>query len=171
MHASWLGNVHPDFFSAAVELEQTIAGHYDASEHVLNEQSHVSASGDWVGTDAHSLPWQTTMCVNIYSYTPGTFIPNNRRRRGRVYLPPMGTDALANDFSGEMVAGLTTTILGYVKAYFQGYSTTSAGWTLGVLSRVASHLYTATDLTTDDKFDTQRRRVKSEPATRAVLSY
>jgi hypothetical protein len=163
--------VHVDFFSSAVELQQTIAGRYDTAEHVLNEQSHVSSLGDWVGADTHSLPWQTTMCVNIYSYTPGTFIPHNRRRRGRIYLPPMGVNALAADFSGEMVAGLTTTMLGYVKNYFQGYSSTAAGWTLGVLSRVASHLYTATDLTTDDKFDTQRRRVKSEPATRAVVSY
>jgi hypothetical protein len=111
------------------------------------------------------------MCINIYTYTPGTFIPHNRRRRGRFFLPPFGVSALRAGESGEMVTTLPALMLGYMKAWLQGFSATSNNWTLGVRSQAANAFYEATDLTTDDRFDTQRRRVNKEPAVREVLSY
>lgn len=169
--SAWIGGMDNAFFSGAVGLENTIAGRYGADGKLINEQAHPSTEGDWIGGDENSMPWQTSMCVNIYSYTPGTFIPNNRRRRGRVFLPPFGTSCLRIGNSGEMVDTLPAHMLSEMKDWWTAFSATANNWVLGVNSQAAVAFYPATDITTDDRLDTQRRRTNKEPRVRSVLTY
>jgi hypothetical protein len=61
------------------------------------------------GTGGTSLPYEVARCISLYSYDPGTFVPDGRRRRNRFFLPPesvssMGENGLYDNDSTNLVA-------------------------------------------------------------------
>lgn len=171
----WVSGVDKADFSSAAELKTVIAAEYNADGTTRQEQRVVTDSGDWVGSQIRSLPWECSLCVSLYSYTPGTFIPHARRRRGRYYLPPLGAGVLANNSSGQLSDDEAMTLLSDQKDWLLAVTGSSLGsgiaWSPGVMSSVDSHLYALTDMAIDGKIDSQRRRERQQPATRQSLAF
>lgn len=150
-------------FGNELEFKRALCSRYSSSGHILQELASVTAPGDWVGSDDRSLPWSNAICVNLYTYTPQTFIALNRSRRGRIFLPPPGMDVLRSDATGEMDPAIPPVLLSEIRQLF--IAVQAAHVTVGVLSTTHNFWNHVTDLTTDTKLDTMRRRAKSEPAT------
>jgi hypothetical protein len=171
----WVADVDKSSYSSAVELKTVIATQYNASGHTLNEQRAVTTSGDWVGAQTRSLPWECSMVVSLYSYTPGTFIPNARRRRGRCYLPPIGAGILANNSSGQLADADALAFGQEFHDWLHAVSDEDLGsglhWDPVVMSQMDAHGYLLTDIVVDGKIDSQRRREKQQPSVRQTISY
>jgi hypothetical protein len=161
----WHTSMPQDHFCADLSLSHVKAVHYDSAGHTLNEKQ-ATPSSSWAGTGGAALPWQIAQVIGLYSYTPGTFISNARQRRGRVYLPGLssalmaasggtGGSGLLDVTKAEAMRDGVNDLLNAIYAHFVGGSNV---WTPCVFSRVGSHLWPITDLTTDVKADTQRRR-------------
>lgn len=159
----WKTQVSPSHFGEEVELKRALCARYSSAGHILQELASITAPGDWVGSDDTSMPWSTAICVNLYTYTPGTFIAQNRSRRGRIFLPPPGRDVLQDNASGEMDNAIPPVILSEIRQLFLAVQ--AAHVTVGVLSTTHNFWNHVTDVTTDTKLDTMRRRAKNEPAT------
>ncbi len=130
----------------------------------------------WQGdATAHSLPWSSSLVISLYTYTPGSFIAHAGRRRGRVYPPPPNVTVLETTNQGTIHADTALAILNDFKGWlndFQGVTLTPDEnvWVLGVLSKVGNQWNHVTDLAIDTKIDTQRRREKSQQATRQSVA-
>jgi len=166
-YTSWADEMPAGFFVDGMTLANVTATHPDGALHLLNEQRYVPGTL-WTGeSPSNALPFQDTCVMSLYTYTPGTFIPNARRRRGRCYMPPMGSNVIsASDPRGVMTQ---TALDGFIEGFgnmltaINGYeynSPETSTFQPGVLSREAQHLYRLTDLRVDNIVDTQRRRTK-----------
>lgn len=173
---AWAAHGTPDYFHSNVRLLNVKSARMDLAGKTQNEGQ--STGGDaWVGTaSSTSLPWQVSMAVSLYSYTPGTFISNARRRRGRFYLPPPSAIALAGDGSGLLAAATVTDVLGSMHDFLEAVAAVqdSGGDALGLLpvvySREAGQDYAVTDLAMDTRADSQRRRANRQVGTRSVVA-
>ena len=161
-------------YSNLVVFNQAIATRYQLSNlAILNEQAAAPGTA-WSGSDSGaSLPWQLSCCIGLYSYTPGTFIAHNRRRRGRIYLPPFAASQLDSTGPGNIKNAEATGAMEDVRQLTAAVATYEPsdpghGCLPVVYSRAAAEVYNVTDLATDIVLDTQRRRIKSE--NRARLS-
>ncbi len=168
--AAWTSNVAVSHFSAGAILSTAIATRQNTTGHAVQEAREVPSGTPWQGTADLSLPWEVSMCINLYTYMRGTFVPHNRRRRGRIYLPPLGASTIGNEFSGKMGATQVTDILSDVHDYLSDLATTDLGasghrWEPQVLSKVGNSVAGVVQLSTDDRFDSQRRREKQQPVT------
>jgi hypothetical protein len=166
----------PSGFSGALALADTKASRIGTDGKVLAEKVHVAAGGDWDGGSSGSLPWSSACVVSLYTYTPGAFVAHGGRRRGRVYLGPLGPDALASDTSGEISSNFASGLATHFHTYLTTIQSASLGGSFGparpgVLSRMNGTWSVLTDLVVDEKLDTQRRRSKSQTATRHTVSY
>jgi hypothetical protein len=171
----WVADIPKSDFSQAAELKTVSAIHYDATGHTANEQRAVTTTGDWIGSQIRGLPWETSLVISLYTYTPGTFIANARRRRGRCYLPPLGASVLANNGSGFLPDADALNILTAFEAFLtdvRGVALAGGvNWAPGVFSREDGAIRVLTDLGVDGKIDSQRRRQKSEIPVRQYLPY
>lgn len=172
--ANWSSNVTAGNYSSHLRFGTCIATHYGLDGKTAYEQSVVHTP-TWVGSGGNSLPWQCAQVVGLYSYTPGTFIANARRRRGRVYLPGLSTSVLNSDGSGLMTDAAATAQMTDFNALLKSLHHTpivgSFAFIPAVYSRVANHLYPITDVTTDVKVDTQRRRTHQFSVNRITAQY
>ena len=167
---AWTSEMPPAYWATNVSLGSVKATHFNPAGHTTNEQVAVPST-PWVGIDASAaLPWETSVACSLYTYTPGTFIPNGKRRRGRFYLPPMAASILDHSNTGFFDNATINTLLthchdfvGKVALDFPGVAHTQ---TPSVFSRVDSHLYMVTDIVIDAKIDSQRRRQNREVAGR-----
>jgi hypothetical protein len=170
--AAWIAEVNDSFFPNSLSLKGVVASRCDDVGHVVDEQVHVSGPTDYVGTGENSLPWQLANAVGLYSYQPGTFIANQRRKRGRIFLPPQAASELNDPDTGEMAPALATAIAEAINNYivavqsatYSGPPTVVPGpvvLSLGPYTTAGSPaVYPVTWVRTDSVWDTQRRRRK-----------
>jgi len=130
-------------------------------------------SHPWQGSAvAPALPWETSLCVSLYTYQPGTFIVNGRRHRGRFYLPPMAAAALDTSNSGYLKNSSVAPMLAGMKVFINAVGLGADDTYIaraGVFSRMDSVVRQATYVVLDAKFDSQRRRQNRETAGRVNL--
>lgn len=157
---AWQLGADAAWFTNAVRLGRVDATHVDADGSVLHQQSFVAPDPWRGGGDDPSLPWETALVISLYSYTPGTFIPNGRRRRGRNYLPPFASNLLDTLNSGFIATDIQTDIADGMKIFYDsiGIVVPDRLASPQVMSRVDVHGYVLTDITVDIEIDSQRRR-------------
>jgi hypothetical protein len=172
----WSALIDPTHYSHGAKLKQSRAIRVDAAGHTANEQ--VAAPGTaWTGdATAHSLPWADSLVISLYTYTPGSFIAHAGRRRGRIYLPPPNVSILETTNQGTVHVDTSLAILNDFKGWLHDVQLvidpeTLPVWVPGVLSKVGGNWNHVTDLAIDTKIDHQRRRERSQPATRSSVSY
>lgn len=168
----WIAEVNHSFFPNSVSLKAAVASRCDDIGHVVDEKVVATSSGDYTGTGGNSLPWQIANAVGLYSYEPGTFVSNQRRKRGRIYLPPQASSELSDPDTGEMVPAVATAIMEAINnwivsvesAAYSGPPTVVPGLvvlSLGPYTTAGSPaVYPVTWVRTDSVWDTQRRRRK-----------
>lgn len=171
---AWQDNVNQNHFSSAVEFSTVTARNFLANGHTNHEQVFV-ADGSWVGNaDGASMPWETSLCVSLYTYPRGSFIPNARRRRGRFYLPPMSANQLDSTNTGFFHDSGVAPLLAEMDAFLTAAREDMVGVQVGdlvVYSRVAGESNPVTQLSLDAKFDSQRRRQNREPVGYITLDF
>lgn len=160
----WQSNVHGELYSTAVHLRDATAIHPAPDGSALNKQ--IAAGATWVGSgNAQSLPWETSLVVSLYTYTPGTFVSHGRRRRGRNYLPPMDSGVLAGANSGFVSTATRDEALADHKSFLMAVRQSGSDdtqYALSVYSRVDGLLHLVTDLACDVRMDSQRRRERKQ---------
>nr|CRY97249.1 hypothetical protein [uncultured prokaryote] len=169
------------FWSTAVRADYVRVDNLDADtgKVIHSGQAPFSGTGNtWQGSGADSLPWETTICVSLYGYTPGQFTTNKPRKRGRMYLPPPST-LVPSGPSGQMNQSNVSELVDELVAFFndvQGMHaddlpTNGDYFDLRVVSRgtpLKPLDPTSTPITLvrcDSRVDSQRRREHSQPAT------
>lgn len=172
-YKAWDDNAGSGDYTNAVVLASTKSYRYNDAGYVIGIGSF-SPDDKWIGTaSGASLPWETSLVLSLYSYERGTFVQNPRRKRGRIYLPPMAASRLDTSNSGYYQDSQVDTLLGQLGAFVEDAEKDALGVALAppvVFSRVGQALYQITDLYLDAKFDSQRRRERSETAGKAHLS-
>jgi hypothetical protein len=130
----------------------------------------------WKGTSDHSLPFQCSLVVSLYGYTPGGFAQDAPSKRGRFYLPPFSDDAL--DVDGRMDGTTQGNVSVWATAFLNDFQGSHIGdvfpgqdsdfLDLRVLSLVSGKeprpvgvMTPVTDVRIGRVIDTQRRRRKS----------
>lgn len=172
--AQWGDSYDDANFASDLRFGTVKAVHYNTNGTTANEQVAVHTP-QWAGSGGDALPWTVSQVVGLYSYTPGLFIPQARRRRGRVYLPGLAVGMMASAGFGlfdttKATANMSSTN-DFLTQLHAGTYGDSSGFVPMVFSRMASHLYAVTDLTTDVKPDTQRRRLRQVDVPRLTESY
>lgn len=161
----WISGVSKTHFSPAVVLNRVICGRYDTAGHTVNEKVATASPTDWIGSAAKSLPWQVSAVISLYTYERGTFVTDGKRKRGRIYLPPLGDSIIGDSTTGEMLLATAqalrddvgtwlTAIVGHTPA---GGSTSFHPVVLSLAGDFSNEL---SFLSVDTKLDTQRRREK-----------
>jgi hypothetical protein len=171
-NAAWGSEFNHSFFPNSVSLKASVATRCDSIGHAVDEKVVPATSGEFVGTGGNSLPWQVSNAVGFYAYEPGTFISQQRRKRGRIYLPPQASSELNDPDTGEMVPALATAIAEAANNWVVAIeSATYSGPPTVVPQLVVLSLgpyktsgtpavYPVTWVRTDSVWDTQRRRRK-----------
>lgn len=167
---AWSANVSSSNYATNVKLFTCTARIYDVAGKTLAESVAIPATA-WAGSaSAGALPWETSLCVSLYTYEPGTFIVNGRRRRGRYYLPPMSVAVMEAGTSGFVQNAMITGLLAEQKAFYGHLYAGAFPGTLVVIpvvySRKDEDLYITQYLVMDAKLDSQRRRENRETAGR-----
>jgi len=164
---AWADNMTPTRFAAAVTLAGVKTYRYDAAGHVIGIGSYQDPA-PWHGTSTSPcLPWETSLALSLYTYPRGSFVPNPRRRRGRIYLPPMSSAQLELANSGYYSDSDLPNLFEELHDFVQNSGDDALGVALAplvVFSRVAEALYPVTDLYIDARFDSQRRRENAQVA-------
>ncbi len=172
----WSADIDPTFYSHGAKLKQARAIAADAAGHTTFEQVATPGTA-WQGNAAaHSLPWANSLCVSLYTYTPGSFIAHAGRRRGRVYPPPPNVSIISATNQGTVSPTDALTFLNDFKGWLADVSGVTLTpdenvWVVGVLSKVGNEWNHVTDLAIDTKIDTQRRREKSQQAVRQSVGF
>lgn len=176
----WEANVAQSSYHTSIALDHVTVAHESTSGHVLHEQVYaINEDDSWVGSSSTgSLPWQTSMVVSLYAYARGTFVANARNKRGRIYLPPFTTTSLSNSDSGLMtdsyaqarrdeIGQMLTDINNHTWTHTAAFHPFPGVNSRGPFKDPAKgpHFYAITELSCDNKLDTQRRRVNQLPAT------
>jgi hypothetical protein len=170
---AWSANQGPGGYSRAVSLRNCTVRCYQPNGHTLRE-SIKPPTAAWVGTAAGaSLPWETSLCVSEYAYTPGSFTPDQRRKRGRYYLPPFGATLLDPSNSGFVDNTIMAGLLADQKTFVNALGANPGDGDVFepcIFSRADSALYKTTHLVVDAKIDSQRRRQNREIAGRINIA-
>lgn len=166
-YKAWATNMTATRFAAAVSLAGVKSYKYNDAGHVIGIGSF-AADEPWHGTSTSPcLPWETSLCLSLYSYTRNTFVTNPRRKRGRIYLPPMSSAQLELANSGYYDDSDLPELFEELVDFVQDAEQDALGVALAplvVFSRVGQELYEVTDLYIDAKFDSQRRRENRQVA-------
>lgn len=162
---AWTENISPVAYCDNVVWNQCYARHYGPDGKTANEQSSAGAHA-WAGTaSGPALPWETAMCVSEYTYTPGSFTPQGRRKRGRYFVPPMAASSLDPSNSGFFQNATIDAFLTEQATFYRNVGTDDFNIrqaTPGVYSRADGVIRPTTYLATNAKFKSQRRRERKE---------
>lgn len=105
-----------------------------------------------------NLPEEVAVCMSYTALAPPGTI--RARRRGRIYLGPLNTTALAfgteSSAQQHVNAGLITAINGAADAFAGELTAVSATWCM--YSKTDSAAHPIVQVSVDNAFDTQRRR-------------
>lgn len=143
--ALWTGELDAVVATNVEVNEVTTASIDEATDKQLSRLSS-SLSLPGVAT-AVSLPPQVATVVSLRSTTA------TRRGRGRMYLPPLASSAVA---AGRLSGAAQGAVVAAAKAMFD--SLTGAGLTPIIRARDLHQSTTVTSFDVGDVFDTQRRR-------------
>jgi len=166
-YKAWADNLTSTRFSTAVSLAGTKSYRYNAAGHVIGIGSYAD-DVPWAGNSGSpSLPWETSLALSLYSYPRNTFVVDPRRKRGRIYLPPMSSAQLNPGNTGFYVDSDLPDLFDELHDFVEDAEKDALGVALSppvIFSRVGEELYQVTDLYIDAKFDSQRRRQNKETA-------
>ena len=166
--ASQAANVTANHWSPNVKANHCRVALEATNGHTIQE-AIVAATGAlaWQGSaGGKCLPWQDAVCISLYSYPPGSFVPAGKTRRGRFYLPPPSVDVLSSD-NTTLVDSTAMTDIAHDWAqvlkelqqhFYSGFPDFAP--TLVVNSRSTATAHAVTYVRWDNKLDTQRRRAK-----------
>lgn len=171
---AWATNLPEGDWTAVVRLASVRCAMYDTALKTTNVVVKASGGTSWTGSSSGpALPWQVSQVVGLYTYTPGGFIAQAPTRRGRVYLPPPASSVLDSGNTGQMDQTKATAVMTAFKACLHDVVASIGGVSLevGVVSRKRELFFELTDLTTDVKLDTQRRRTHSEDVARLTTAF
>lgn len=173
----WTADVDHTAFSLNLELTRTLAIVQDTAGHTVREQVVSTPTGHWRGSDSSAaLPWECALVIGLYTYERGSFVPNARRRRGRVYLPGLPSSGLGSGKSGLLTntyAQARRDELGAVLSDLVGFSLPHGGgsWHPGILSKVAGQFNDLSHLSVDNKVDVHRSRERQQAATISTVAW
>lgn len=165
----WAGSFPKTLMSPGLSLNSCKATQQSTSGHALLVAQDSSEGGSWAGSASQSLPWEVAIVISTYSYPRGSFVPNARSRRGRAYLGPLGSNILISSLTGE----ISITDAETLRDAFGDWLSALAGNIFGdsdhrfvpsILSRHLVQSFPITQLSVDNKLDSQRRRQKTLPA-------
>lgn len=176
VYEKWVTNViGVSHWTTGVALNRVEAYHLDATTGKTADKGVQPTDGghSWSGTSNNAaLPWEVACAVSIYGYTPGSFTLNARQKRGRFYLPPFQTGAMATgsgsgEFEVATMADVQRDMLAFlndVHGMTVGGTVTPDSVSVGILSRIGGGaFYPATTVRTGFRPDSQRRRGKKLP--------
>jgi len=164
-YAHWAANAIASEYRTNVILSEVIARGFDTSMHTLAEQTY-SAGTLWHGTSTETcLPWQNSYVVGIYAYEPGTFSPNAKNKRGRVFLPPMHTGVIDDPANASLEPETATALIAQVQNTIEGVleDMTDPSAKCVILSRATQATHQAQWVRGQTLIDTQRRRMHQIP--------
>lgn len=164
---SWVTHAEKANHCTGVALTSVRTRNFLENGHTLREQVFVPDT-PWTGTATQpSLPWETALCISLYTYPRGSFITDGKRKRGRFYMPPFSSAVLASNDSGFIADNVAHGVLGqmhdFLRDAWQSHLGVDEG-TLGVLSRVDGVCRPVIQISLDAKIDSQRRRQNREIA-------
>lgn len=182
---AWGTNMGNGQWEQSVNLSNVTCRLTDVNDKTLLKQVFIPTGAPWEGGETvGTLPWQTSLCISLYSYNRGTYIPNHRRRSGRFYMPPMSINVLSSKDDGLLDPTLVQDLIDELHPAFKAsqiatYSATPAyAPILGVNSRgpfkdttVAPDFFPVVQLSADNKLDSQRRRAKGLESVYAIAAY
>jgi len=184
-YEGWRTNVGNGQFENSVQLSNVTCRLTDSADRTLLKQVYLGGGTLWTGSATDGcLPWQTSLCISLYSYNRGTFIPNRRRRSGRFYMPPMDVGVLNSADDGLLSPTLVGELIDEMKAAWAAIQ--SASYTapsgyhplVGVNSRGPfkpptdlPNFFHMVEVSADTKLDTQRRRAKGLESVIAVTPF
>jgi hypothetical protein len=165
------------YFGAGLVLRDCSTYHLDAATaHTLDKGAFAPAPGsEWKGGGSNKpLPLEDTVVVSLYGYLPGTFVPDRSRKRGRMYLPPMDSEALTTDAPrwGRLAVAAQGDLKTAAGNFFNDMQGKTVGddplgigqtWELVVLSRLGGFATPVQAIRVGDVIDTQRRRRNKLP--------
>lgn len=167
---AWQQQVSGAHYGTNVSLRNVTGRCFSTNGHTFRESQKAPASA-WVGTNSDAcLPWETSLCIGLYTYVPNTFVPDGKSRRGRYYLPPMAAAVLEGGNSGFVQNALIAPLLAEQVAFY-GKLYAGAGFDPLVVepivySRTQNDFNLVEYLVCDAKLDSQRRRQNRESAGR-----
>ena len=165
-YAAWGDHMPGDHWCDNVRLTYVQGRMFAADGKTLREQRYIPPSNPWFGTGAHpAMPWETSLALSLYTYPRGSFTANARRKRGRIYLPPMASSVLDSSNSGFYSNALIPVLLSELHEFMTHVGEDALGVSVinpGVYSRVDGVVRDVTQLSIDAKFDSQRRRENRE---------
>lgn len=151
--------------------------HLDNNRHALHIASH-GLSGS-AGSASVPLPYETSTCISLYGYEPGTFAADRARKRGRFYLPPMsnGTMDVGGVIKDEYVHSLSEALDAFLndlqgkRVEFGSPSVDAGYWRLVVVSGIGAGLATQVEAVGVGRVpDSQRRRRRSQSEAPRLLT-
>lgn len=164
-------------WSTTVKLARSEVYHLAAVDGKALDKGMAAAAGAtaWAGTaTAGSLPYEVACAVSLYGYTPGSFDPNGKFKRGRFYLPPfvkdfMGSGTEDGYFSTSRVGGVQPQILAFLNDV-QGMKVgaddalpTASHMDLVIVSRARTLATQVATIRFGKRPDSQRRRQRDNP--------
>jgi len=165
---SWDSVVSPTHYSPAVVLSGAVMGQYNTAGLLTAEQKFVVGASPWQGTASQSLPWSISAVIGLYTYPRGSFVVQGKSKRGRIYLPPLGTNIMGNSVTALMSATTAQGLRDDIGTWLTGLVGHSGpgGYSFhpGVLSVTHNYFNELGQLSVDTKLDTQRRREKQQQA-------
>lgn len=142
---AWTNNLKSATTSGAY-LERGVIEDLRTTPYVSYTRVHHQAGSD----SAVALPFQVASVMSLHTAVGG------RRGRGRVYLPGFCVDNVAA--GGVMSSALLSAISDYATALLAITTVSGDAVAWSVLSRKFSQIETIQQVTTDNRFDVQRRR-------------
>lgn len=170
----WVQHLDPITWTPVVTAVKCEAYHLDTAGKVLDKGlAGFTGPAQWKGSaGGGTLPWETSLCVSIYGYEPGSFTRYGASKRGRFYLPPMPVSAVTgvrghlHPSTKSQLIGDLGDFLNDIEGMVLGPSGQGADYfELGIISASTNKGATPNGSFTravkwgfDDRFDSQRRR-------------
>lgn len=170
----WIEHLAPITWTPVVKGVKVEAYHLDTAGKVLNKgMAPFDDDHQWKGqAGGGTLPWETSLCVSIYGYAPGSFTRYGASKRGRFYLPPMPVSAVSGN-RGHLHPSTKAQLIGDLGAFLNDVEGMVLGpsgqgadyFELGIISASTNKGATPNGSFTravawgfDDRLDSQRRR-------------
>lgn len=169
--AAWDGHSSAlkPFFGPHVVLKTIDVYGLDATNHTTTKSTltyPASGTGSWIGSGTNSLPWECAPVVSLHGYTTGSFVPAARRKRGRMYLPPVAISKISNS-DGILNNTDVDTIRSTVQAVLEAVNDIPAGLSsqarVVILSLAGGFNTDVQDVVSTSTIHSQRRRERSQP--------
>lgn len=139
------------------------------SDLALSKGAHVFNSA---GGGTYAAPAQVSGVLSLFGYTPGAFVTDAARKRGRVFLGPLAQSALAN--TGKLDSGFITGQQNSWASMLRSINglAATAGYTFraSIWSRAGKFLTPVVGIRVDDRVDIQRRRAKTVSTTKTYVA-